>query len=286
MFEELIRDHLWFLYLCLGILALVIGSFLNVVIYRLPLMLQNQWQTEAQALLGLQTENKMHYNLMVPRSSCPKCSSKIPAWHNIPILSYLILRARCHHCQTKIPTRYPLIEFLTLILSFIPVLLFGFTLHTLFALIAIWICICLVAIDLEHHLLPDNLTLLLLWTGLLANTWELFTPLSDAVLGAIAAYLSLWIFIQIYYWKSGKIGMGNGDFKLFAAFGAWCGWKILPLILFFASVSGALAGIVFLSITHKDKDTPIPFGPFLCFSGIIVLFWGQAFMRWYLNLWL
>jgi len=276
----------WFLYLSLGIVSLVIGSFLNVVIYRLPIILQEQWQLEAKALLGLTVAKKSHYNLLLPRSSCPECQSIIPAWHNVPLLSFILLRARCHHCHAKISFRYPLIELLTVLLSFIPVFVYGFTLHALFALGAIWICICLVAIDLEHHLLPDGLTLLLLWMGMLANTWELYTPLPDAVLGAIFGYLSLWIFIQLYYWKSGKIGMGHGDFKLFAAFGAWCGWQMLPIILFFASITGALAGLIYLNITHKGKDTPIPFGPFLCFSGIIVLLWGQSLLSRYLSLWL
>lgn len=267
----------------IAVLSLCVGSLLNVIIYRLPLMLDAQWKQECCELLRINNENKekVSINLFFPRSFCPHCKSLVRAWQNIPVLSYLFLRGRCYQCHERISIRYPLIELLTLALSLYATWHFGLTLTLVFALIAIWILICLIFIDLDHQLLPDSLTLSLLWLGLLANTQHLFTSLNNAVFGAIIAYLSLWVFIKLFYLITGKIGMGHGDFKLFAAFGAWFGWIFLPFILFIASIMGAVIGLIYLTINKKRKDTPIPFGPFLAVSGLMALFWGPVIMSLY-----
>ncbi|HRD68638.1 MAG TPA: A24 family peptidase [Legionella sp.] len=286
MIEELIRNHSWFLYLLLGLVSLAIGSLLNLVIYRLPIMLKYEWRQQCQELLALDSTREQSINLFYPRSFCPKCKSMIKAWQNIPLLSYFILKGRCNQCNTTISIRYPLIELFTFLVSLFATWHFGFTLQLPFALLAIWLLIAMFFIDLDHQLLPDSLTLGLLWVGLIANSMDLFTALPVAVLSAAGAYLSIWSFIKIYYLISGKIGMGHGDFKLFAALGAWFGWAYLPLILLVSSISGVLIGILYLRAVNKTKETPIPFGPFLCISGLITLFWGNTVLGWYLNLWI
>ena len=281
----LIHNH-WYDYICIGLFSLCIGSLLNVVIYRLPIILNNEWKEQCYELLAIENQEKTeNINLFFPRSFCPNCKKLVKAWQNIPILSYIFLKGSCHNCKTPISIRYPLIEFLTLALSLYASWHFGFTLQLPFALLAIWLLIPLFFIDLEHQLLPDCLTLSLLWIGLIANTKGLFTSLPNAVLSAAGAYLVLWLVIKIFYLITGKIGMGHGDFKLFAAFGAWFGWAYLPLILLLSSISGALVGIIYLKLKHKSKDTKIPFGPFLCLAGLITLFWGQSIISWYLLLW-
>lgn len=284
MFNELLIHHSWFLYLCVGLFSLCVGSLLNVIIYRLPLMLHREWQQQCNELM--QEHNKEEtpsINLFFPRSFCPQCKTPVKAWQNIPIFSYLGLRGACYYCKTSISIRYPLIELLTLLLSLYASWHFGFTPQLIFVLLALWILIPLFFIDLDHQLLPDSLTLSLLWLGLIANTYSLFTDLPNAVLSAAGAYLFLWLFIQVFYLLTGKIGMGNGDFKLFAAFGAWFGWMALPLILLFSSFTGAIIGLIYLRLSKKSKNTTIPFGPFLCISGIIYLFWGADIIRWYLD---
>ncbi len=286
MIEELLSNP-WLLYLLIGLLSLCVGSLLNVVIYRLPLMLKREWQQQCCELMAIEEkESPAAINLFFPRSFCPNCHQLIRFWQNVPILSYLILKGRCYQCHHSISARYPLIELLTLLLSLFACWHFGFTLQLPFILIALWLLICLFFIDLDEQLLPDCLTLSLLWLGLIANTQALFVPLSVAVLSAAGAYLSLWLFIKLFYLLTGKIGMGNGDFKLFAAFGAWCGWTVLPLILLLASISGAIIGTLYLKISNKDRNTTIAFGPFLCIAGIIALFWGNDIIHWYLQLWL
>lgn len=285
MMQEFISNNAWFMYLTIAVLSLCIGSLLNVVIYRLPIMMQEDWKQQCFELLAVKSEEAVKINLFLPRSFCPNCKTLIKAWQNIPVLSYLFLRGRCHHCKTPISLRYPLIEVLTLLLSGYASWHFGLTAKLPFALIAIWLLIALIFIDLDHQLLPDSLTLSLLWIGLIANTYGLFSPLSVAVLSAVGAYLSLWIFIKLFYLITGKIGMGHGDFKLFAAFGAWFGWQFLPLVLLFSSITGAIIGIIYLRINHKSPDTTIPFGPFLCISGLIALFWGQSILNWYMRFW-
>jgi leader peptidase (prepilin peptidase) / N-methyltransferase len=281
-----IINHPYLMYGFIGVLSLAIGSLLNVIIYRLPLMLEAEWKQQCCELLKLEESEKPKINLFFPRSFCPSCKTQISAWQNIPLLSYLFLRGRCAHCKTTIPIRYPFIELLTLLLSLYACWHFGFTISLGFALIALWLILCMVFIDLDHQLLPDSLTLSLLWIGLIANTEQLFTTLPDAVLSAAGAYLALWLFINLFYLMTGKIGMGNGDFKLFAAFGAWFGWQLLPMILLLSSFTGAIAGIIYLKWSNQSRDTTIPFGPFLCISGLIALFWGKAIMSWYLKLWM
>jgi leader peptidase (prepilin peptidase) / N-methyltransferase len=265
-------------FIAIGLGSLLIGSFLNVVIYRLPRMLKAEWRTECELLLKLSTPDKTKqpaFNLCLPRSSCPQCNHIIPWWHNIPLLSFLILKGRCAACQHRISWQYPLVECLSLLLSLVAAWYFGLTPSLVFALLFIWTLICLTAIDVQHQLLPDGLTLGLLWLGLLANTLHIFAPLQSAVLGAVIGYLILWLVMKGFYLLTGKIGMGHGDFKLLAALGAWFGWSLLPTLLLIASVLGAIVGIIYLKKTKQSKETPIPFGPFLCLAGFFVLFFKQ-----------
>lgn len=284
--HELIVNNISFMYIAIALFSLSIGSLLNVIIYRLPIMLEREWKDQYDDIMGMKKETQKPINLFFPRSFCPKCKSMVKSWQNIPLLSYLFLRGRCYECHASISIRYPLIELTTMLLSLYAAWHFGFTLQLPFALIAIWILICLIFIDLDHQILPDSLTLSLLWLGLIANTESLFTNLHQAVLSTVGAYLGLWLFIKLFYLATGKIGMGNGDFKLFAAFGAWFGWIFLPLILLLSSFSGAIIGVLYLKLNRKSKDTAIPFGPFLCISGLIALFWGQSIVNWYLHHWM
>lgn len=286
MIYDLITNHIWFMYTAIALFSLAVGSLLNVIIYRLPIMLEIEWKQQYNDLIGIKNDDQQSINLFFPRSFCPSCKTTVKAWQNIPILSYLFLRGRCYQCNAPISIRYPLIELVTMLLSLYAAWHFGFTVQLIFALIAIWILICLIFIDLDHQILPDSLTLSLLWIGLIANTEYLFSPLPQAVLSAAGAYIGLWIFIKIFYLFTGKIGMGNGDFKLFAAFGAWFGWIFLPLILLLASISGTIIGLLYLRLQNKSKDTTIPFGPFLCISGLISLFWGHSIVNWYLHFWI
>lgn len=286
MINELINNHVWFLYLAVALFSLAVGSLLNVVIYRLPIILEREWKREYFELMNKEQEELETLSLFLPRSFCPACKTMVKAWQNIPLLSYLFLCGRCFYCKSPISVRYPLIELGTMLLSLYACWHFGFTWQLPFALMAIWLLICLFFIDLDHQILPDSLTLSLLWLGLLANTQSLFTTLPDAVFSAAGAYIALWLFIKLFYLISGKIGMGNGDFKLFAAFGAWFGWKFLPLILLFSSITGTIIGLLYLYAQSKSKDTAIPFGPFLCVAGLATLFWGQNILNWYLHIWL
>ena len=270
-------------YLFFSVFTLAIGSLLNVFIYRLPKMLKEEWSAECRSLLELPAVPSEKINLFFPRSFCPNCKNTIPFWHNIPILSYCLLRGRCRKCHAPISWQYPLIEAACLTLSLLAALHFGFNLQLLFVLLFIWLLICLVVIDFQHQLLPDSLTYSLLWLGLIANTQALFTTLPNAVLSAAGAYLVLWTFIKLFYLLTGKIGMGNGDFKLFAAFGAWFGWTQLPLILLLSSTIGAIFGIIYLKSTGQTRQTPIPFGPFLCISALVSLFYGHTIIQWYLG---
>lgn len=278
------HPYSYIFYSLLALFSLAVGSFLNVVIFRLPQMMYEQWKQECQLLVkGSPLPLSSSVNLFFPRSFCPACHKTIKAIHNIPVLSWLLLKRKCAYCDHKIPARYPLIELMCCFLSLFAAWHFGPSLTLCFSLLFIWITLCLLFIDLDHQLLPDSLTLTLLWLGLLANTMSLFTSLPDAVLSACIAYLFLWLLIKIFYFITGKIGMGNGDFKLLAAFGAWFGWLQLPLILLLASFSGAIIGIIYLNRSKQHKDTPIPFGPFLCISGLIALFWGKSILNWYLH---
>lgn len=268
-------------YSLLSLFSLAVGSLLNVIIYRLPLMLQAEWTSQCHYLLHLPQTQSKKLNLFLPRSFCPACKKPIPAWHNIPIISYCLLRGRCAKCKLPISFRYPCVEILCTGLSILAAYSFGFNLPLLFALPFIWLLICLCFIDLEHQMLPDSLNFSLLWLGLIANTQSLFTTLPNAVLSAAGAYMSLWLLIKLYYLLTGKVGMGHGDFKLFASLGAWFGWTQLPLILLMSSLFGAIIGIIYLKKTKQTKDTAIPFGPFLCIAGLVALFYGGAIIEWY-----
>lgn len=292
MLQELMLSYPWFIYLMVGVLSLIVGSFLNVVIYRLPRMLHAEFRQQCLDLLkgdtkscsqDVSTEKSPKINLFLPRSFCPSCHSLVKAWQNIPLISYLLLKGRCHHCKTPISIRYPLIELLTLCLSLYATWHFGFTFQLVFALLAIALLIPLICIDIQHQLLPDCLTLSLLWIGLIANTQQLFTSLPNAVFSAAGAYLALWLFVKLFYLMTHKIGMGNGDFKLFAALGAWFGWMFLPFILLLSSIAGTLFGVLYLSFNQYSKETPIAFGPFLGVMGLITLFWGSTLLNYYVK---
>ena len=283
MFSQIVMLNYPLFYGLIGLFSLLIGSLLNVFIYRLPTILKTELLKECECLLYLKISSQRVVNLFLPRSFCPACKQTIKACHNIPLLSFVWLRGRCYHCQYPIAVRYPFVEALSLGFGLLASWHFGFQPILIFALLFLWINLVMFFIDLEHQLLPDNLTLTLLWLGLIANTQSLFTSLPNAVLSAAGAYLFLWLFIQLFYWITGKIGMGHGDFKLFAAFGAWFGWQQLPFILFAASVTGAVIGLSYIALLHKPRDTPIPFGPFLCCAGILSLFYGPELVHWYLR---
>ena len=270
-----------------GGLGLIFGSFLNVVIHRLPRMLERRWRHECAEYMQQTAEPEDHeppYNLVVPASACPACQRKIRPWENIPVLSYLMLRGRCAGCNARISPRYPAIELLTGALSAAMVWRFGWSLASLGGLIFVWTLIAAAAIDLEHYLLPDALTLPLLWLGLLLNTWNVFVPLREAVIGAVAGYLALWLVFHTFRFLTGKEGMGRGDFKLLACLGAWTGWRMLPLIVLAAAVVGAIIGGSWLLFGKRGREHPIPFGPFLAAAGLLALMAGppivHAYMHW------
>lgn len=275
------------------ILGLLVGSFLNVVIYRLPVMLQRDWKADCCELLEIENSDdnssgnnqpEAAFNLIVPRSRCPHCQRQIRARENIPVISYLLLRGRCSGCKNPISIRYPLIELVTGLLSGIIVWQFGTTALGLLLLIFTWSLIALTMIDIDTQLLPDSITLPLLWLGLLANSAGLLVPLQDAVLGAAAGYLVLWVVFWLFKLVTKKEGMGYGDFKLLAALGAWLGWQALPLIIILSSFVGAAIGITAILIQGRDKNIPIPFGPYLAIAGIIALLWGEQITHYYLQL--
>lgn len=270
------------LYIIVFMFSAAIGSFLNVVIYRLPIMLKKQWHHDCLEYLK-QPDNgaKETFNLMLPRSQCPKCHKKISAWNNIPLLSYLLLKARCVNCHEKISYRYPLIELATALLSCFIIAHFGLTLMAACALLFTWILIVGIFIDIDHQLLPDQLTLGLMWLGLLVNCFNLICSPTDAIFGALAGYVCLWLLMQSYRLLTGKIGMGHGDFKLLAALGAWLGWQSLPLIIFIAAFLGSIIGLSLIGIKKHQRNQPMAFGPYLAIAGWICLIWGQNIMQWY-----
>lgn len=259
--------------------GLAFGSFLNVIIYRLPRMMEQDWRSQCRELLELPSEETHKISLALPASACPQCGHKIRFWENIPVISYLLLKGACSNCGNKISLQYPLIEAVTAILSVVVAWKFGVSWQTLLALILTWSLITLTMIDFHKQLLPDSITLPLLWLGLLANIFELFTTLESAVMGAMAGYLILWFVYHLFKLVTGKEGMGFGDFKLLGALGAWLGWKVLPLIILLSSVVGAVVGIALIVITRHDKNIPIPFGPYLAIAGWIALIWGDNMIR-------
>lgn len=268
---------------CAGLLGLIIGSFLNVVIYRLPKMLERAWQIQCADLKQQTLPVQSRFNLWTPRSACPHCSRPISALENIPLLSFLYLRGQCAGCGAHISVRYPLVEALSGILTAWVAWHFGYGLTGLAAMIFIWVVIALTFIDLETQLLPDDLTLPLLWLGLLLNTNHVFAPLSDAIWGAVSGYLLLWSVYWLFKLSTGKEGMGYGDFKLLAAFGAWFGWQLLPLIILLSSLVGTIVGVMLIVFFRKNRNQPIPFGPYLAGGGFIALLWGQTLVQHYLH---
>ena len=257
------------------LLGLVVGSFLNVLIWRLPKMLERDWRQQAQDVLGLPGETPLPtYNLMLPHSQCPHCAHRIRAWENIPLLSYLWLRGRCSACAAPISKRYPLTELACGLLSAFIAWHFGFGWQACLLIFLTWGLLAMSLIDTEHQLLPDVLVLPLLWLGLIVNSFGLFVPLHAALWGAVAGYLLLWSVFWLFKLLTGKDGIGHGDFKLLALLGAWGGWQILPLTILLSSLVGAIIGVILLRLRQQETSTPIPFGPYLAIAGWIALLWG------------
>ncbi|ABK35966.1 prepilin peptidase [Aeromonas hydrophila] len=275
----------WLYFSLVFLFSLMIGSFLNVVIHRLPIMLEREWQAEYLGYFNPETlpQQEERYNLMVPRSACPHCGHAITAMENIPLLSWLWLKGRCRECQAPISVRYPLVELLTALLSLVVAATFAPGWGLLAALLLTWVLVALTFIDLDKMLLPDQLTLPLLWGGLLFNLAGGFIPLADAVIGAMAGYLVLWSLYWAFKLLTGKEGMGYGDFKLLAALGAWLGWQALPIVLLLSSLVGAFIGIGLILLRNHHQNKPIPFGPYLAIAGWIALLWGDTITRWYLT---
>lgn len=265
------------------VLGLLVGSFLNVVIYRLPVMMQREWDAQCAELSGQFTEQQGVFNLSTPRSRCPHCQHAITAMENIPVISYLFLGGKCRSCRTPISARYPIIELFTGLLSAVVAWQFGFSWACVGALLLTWSLIALTFIDLDHQLLPDKITLPLVWLGLFFNLFGVFTDLSSSVVGAIAGYLSLWSIYHLFRLITGKEGMGYGDFKLLAALGAWMGWQALPMIVLLSSLVGAVVGISLILLKNHQRDIPIPFGPYLAAAGWIAFLWGEQINAIYLS---
>jgi len=282
-----------YLIVAAGLFGSLIGSFLNVVIYRLPLSLIANWRKECKEFLsedsGITFEDSKDdadskaFNIAFPSSHCPSCKAPIPAWCNIPIISYLILKGKCLRCKEKISVRYPFVELLTAIVTAFIFYKYGLTYESLAVMMFSWTLIALTFIDIDHQLLPDSMTLPLLWAGLVLNSFGMFVDLQSAVLGAVFGYLTLWSVYWLFKLLTGKEGMGFGDFKLLAALGAWMGWQQLPLIIILSSVVGAVLGIANILLSDKDKNQPMPFGPYLAIAGWIAFFWGAAIQSAYLG---
>ncbi len=275
------------------ILGLLVGSFLNVVIYRVPKIMERDWNNQCKEFLACNgditatsdtNELSEPFNLMVPGSHCPHCGHKIKSWENIPVISYVILGGKCSKCKTRISARYPIIELTTGLLSIAVVYYTGINWNGLAALVFTWSLIALTMIDFDTYLLPDDITLPLLWLGLIVNSFNTFTDLSSSLWGAIAGYLSLWSVYKLFKLLTGKEGMGYGDFKLLAALGAWMGWQMLTQIILLSSFVGAVIGISLIAIRGRDKNIPIPFGPYLAIAGWIAFVWGDTINQAYLKL--
>ena len=301
---EILAATPWLLATCTFLLSLLVGSFLNVVIHRVPIMLEREWRAQAREMLvepGRADENSNvddrsdgspeRYNLLVPRSRCPGCNAEITALQNIPVVSWLLLGGKCANCRASISVRYPIVEFATAVLSAAVAMHFGWHWQTLAALLFTWALISLTVIDLDHTLLPDIITMPLLWLGLLLSlfwhaglTAPAPTDPASAILGAVCGYLVLWTVFWAFKFATGKDGMGYGDFKLLGALGAWMGWQMLPLILLLSALAGAVIGIALIVLRGRDRNVPIPFGPYLAAAGWIALLWGPQIMGGYLTL--
>jgi leader peptidase (prepilin peptidase)/N-methyltransferase len=265
--------------LCVGLLCLglLVGSFLNVVIYRLPLMMETRWRRDCCELLEVEPEKQeAPLNLATPNSHCPQCKAAIKPWENIPVISYLLLGGKCSSCAARISPRYPIVELVTGLMTLSLAWFFAFSPALLGAVLLTWALIALTMIDVDHQLLPDDITLPLMWLGLLFNLQATYTSLHDAVIGAMAGYLILWTIYQVFKLLTGKEGMGYGDFKLLAALGAWLGWQMLPEIILLSSLVGAICGIALMAIKRRGKEIPIPFGPYLAIAGWLALLLGDG----------
>ena len=301
---EILAATPWLLATCTFVLSLLVGSFLNVVIHRVPIMLEREWRAQAREMfvepgqtdddgtVEVRTDVRLErYNLLVPRSRCPGCNAEITALQNIPVVSWLLLGGRCASCRASISVRYPIVELATAVLSTAVALHFGWHWQTLAALLFTWALISLTVIDLDHTLLPDTLTIPLLWLGLLLSLfWHVGltapapTDPASAILGAVCGYLVLWTVFWAFKFATGKDGMGYGDFKLLGALGAWMGWQMLPLILLLSAFAGAVVGIGLILLRGRDRNVPMPFGPYLAAAGWIALLWGPQIMGGYLTL--
>ena len=272
------------LVLTCGVFGLLIGSFLNVVIHRLPKMMEADWQCQCAELRGEEVPAKKSFSLATPRSRCPECGHPLSALENIPLFSWLALHGKCSACKTPISVRYPVVEALTALLSAFAAMHFGSGWSLIGALLLIYALTALTFIDFDTQFLPDSITLPLLWAGLLFNLSGIFTDIQSAVVGAMAGYLALWSVYWGFKLCTGKEGMGYGDFKLLAALGAWLGWQILPLIILLSTLVGAIVGIGLILLARHGRDVPIPFGPYLAAAGLIAVFWGQELTQLYLHL--
>ncbi|CAN5343212.1 A24 family peptidase [soil metagenome] len=268
---------------CAGILGLVVGSFLNVVIHRLPKMMERDWQLQAAEVRGEPAPDLPVVNLFKPRSRCPHCGHMITALENIPVVSWVALRGRCSACKAPISIRYPAVELFTCIVSALIAWKYGATVQTAGALLLAWALIAAAFIDADTQLLPDDITLPLLWLGLLFNLGAVYVPLPEAVIGAVAGYLVLWSIYWVFRLLTGKEGMGYGDFKLLAALGAWLGWQMLPAIVLLSSVVGAVIGVALMVFARHGRDKAMPFGPYLAGAGLLALFFGQVVNERYLS---
>ncbi len=266
------------------VLGLMVGSFLNVVILRLPKMMERDWQAQCREYLEQESDAEAEpLSLSKPASTCPGCGHKIRFYENIPVISWLLLRGKCADCKTTISIRYPVIELVTALLSVVVAWHFGFGWQALAALVLTWALIALSVIDFDTQLLPDAITLPFLWLGLTLSLFPLFADMRTALIGAIAGYLSLWIVYQVFKLVTGKEGMGFGDFKLLALLGAWLGWQALPIVILLSSLVGAVVGVLLITVQGRDRQTPIPFGPYLAAAGWIAMLWGEQIKTSYMN---
>jgi leader peptidase (prepilin peptidase)/N-methyltransferase len=279
------------------LIGLLIGSFLNVVIYRVPIMLEREWRSQAADVLAGDSASTTapdpaeRFTLVTPRSACPHCKAPIKAWQNIPVVSWLVLRGRCAACEQQISVRYPLVELTTGVLSAWVAWHFGFGAPAACALLVTWALIALTGIDIDHQLLPDSITLPLMWAGLVAavalgpiSGAALPVAAKDAIVGAAAGYTSLWLVFHAFKLVTGKEGMGYGDFKLFAALGAWLGWKLLPLVIVLSAATGAVLGILMIALRGRDRRAPMPFGPYLAAAGWLAMMYGDTLLDGYLRI--
>ncbi len=283
---DYLRDNTGMYLLFVTLVGLVVGSFLNVVVHRLPVMMQREWREQCREFLpdGDSTaEPEERFDLATPGSRCPSCGNRIRALQNIPVLSYLLLRGRCASCGWRIPMRYPAVETLAGAMSLVVAWQFGVSVQTVAVLLFTWSLIALSFIDLDTQLLPDSITLPMLWAGLAFNLFAVMVPLWDAVVGAMCGYGILWTVYQAFRLLTGKEGMGFGDFKLLAMLGAWAGWQSLPLTILLSSVLGAIVGVSLMAFKGQNREVPIPFGPYLAVAGWISLIWGDRIMAWYLG---